>query len=178
MNKKQKSVITCDMEGRIETYNQGAEEIFGYQAEEVIGKKRVSFFSPGQTVLEFVPNWLKVASEQGEYRTKTVFLDRARNPVAAEIRITPTFKDGQQIGYCGVTEVLEDVKPEEVAPNISFLTRIFSWFVITRARHNHPNLDRRILGCLHRLGAALSMGFVLNSSFCRNFPAYRGEHVQ
>jgi len=133
MNNKQKSVITCDLEGRIETYNQGAKEIFGYQAEEVIGKKRVSLFSPGQIVLEFVPNWLKVASEQGEYRTKTVFLDRDRIPVAAEIRITPTFKDGQQIGYCGVTEVLDNVKPEEVAPNISYMTRIFSWFVITRA---------------------------------------------
>ncbi|MGD9092614.1 MAG: PAS domain S-box protein, partial [Anaerolineales bacterium] len=57
-----KSVITCDMEGRIETYNQGAEAIFGYRPEEVIGKKRVSLFSPGQTVLEYVPNWLKVAS--------------------------------------------------------------------------------------------------------------------
>jgi len=133
MNKKQKSVITCDLEGRIETYNQGAEEIFGYKAEEVIGKKRVSLFSPGQTVLEYVPNWLKVASEEGEYRTKTVFLDRDHNPVAAEIRITPTFNDGQQIGFCGVTEVLDEVAPEEVAPNISLMTRIFSWFVITRA---------------------------------------------
>jgi len=128
-----KSVITSDLEGRIQTYNQGAEQLFGYRPEEVIGKKRVSLFSPGQTVLEHVPNWLKVASEEGEYRTKTVFLDRDRNPVAAEIRVTPTFKNGQQIGYCGVTEVLEDVDPEEVAPNISFMTRLFSWLVITRA---------------------------------------------
>jgi 1,4-dihydroxy-2-naphthoate octaprenyltransferase len=128
-----KSVITSDLEGRIQTYNQGAEQLFGYRPEEVIGKKRVSLFSPGQTVLEHVPNWLKVASEEGEYRTKTVFLDRDRNPVAAEIRITPTFKDGQQVGYCGVTEVLEDVDPDEVAPNISFMTRMFSWLVITRA---------------------------------------------
>lgn len=133
MNQNQKSVITCDLEGRIETYNKGAEEIFGYRAEEVIGKKRVSLFSPGQIVLEFVPNWLKTASEKGEYRTKTVFWDRNRNPIPAEISITPTFKDGQQIGFCGVTQVLEDVAPEEVAPNISFMTRVFSWLVITRA---------------------------------------------
>ena len=132
-NKQTKSVITCDLEGRIETYNPGAEEIFGYRPEEVIGKKRVSLFSPGQTVLESVPKWLKTASEQGEYRTKTVFLDRDRQPVAAEIRITPTFKGGQQIGYCGVTEVLDEVKSEDVAPNISLMTRIFFWFVITRA---------------------------------------------
>ena len=31
------SVITCDMEGRIETFGEGAAEIFGYSPEEVIG---------------------------------------------------------------------------------------------------------------------------------------------
>ena len=38
------SVITCDLEGRIETFSTGAEEMFGYSADEVIGKKRVSIF--------------------------------------------------------------------------------------------------------------------------------------
>lgn len=130
---KMKSVITCDLEGRIETFNQGAEQLFGYRPEEVIGKKRVSLFSPGQTVLEHVPNWLKVASVEGEFKTKTVFLDRDGKPIAAQVRITPTFKNGEQIGYCGVTEVLDEVDPAEVAPNISFMTKAFSWLVITRA---------------------------------------------
>ena len=44
MNQKHKSVVTCDLEGRIQTYNKGAEEIFGFRAEEVIGKKRVYLF--------------------------------------------------------------------------------------------------------------------------------------
>lgn len=131
--KKMKSVITTDMEGRIETYNKGAEQLFGYEPEEVIGKKRVSLFSPGLTVLEHVPNWLKVASEEGEYRNKTVFLRRDGTPFAAEIRITPTYRDGKQIGYCGVTQELEQVDPAEVAPNISTSTKVFSWLVITRA---------------------------------------------
>jgi 1,4-dihydroxy-2-naphthoate octaprenyltransferase len=156
MQKKQKSVITCDMEGRIETYNQGAEELFGYRPEEVIGKKRVSLFSPGQTVLEFVPNWLKTASEEGEYRTKTVFLDRDKNPVAAEIRITPTYKDGQQIGFCGVSELIDDVDPKEVAPNISPMTRVFSWFVITRA----PFLTAIIIPILVGAAWAVYQGLV------------------
>ncbi len=130
---KIKSVITCDMEGRIQTYNRGAEQIFGYRPEEVIGKKRVSLFSPGQTVLEHVPNWLKVAREEGEFKTKTVFLDRDGNPIPAQVRITPTFKHAEQIGYCGVTEVLDEVDPAEVAPSISFMTKTFTWMVITRA---------------------------------------------
>jgi 1,4-dihydroxy-2-naphthoate octaprenyltransferase len=128
-----KSVITCDLEGRIETYNAGAEELFGYPAKEVIGKKRVSLFSPGQVVLQHVPTWLKIASEKGEYETDTVFVRRDGTPVAAHIRITPTFKAGQQIGFCGVTEPLTDVSPEQVAPQISTFTRVFTWLVITRA---------------------------------------------
>ena len=39
-----KSTITCDMEGVIETMNEGAEKIFGYKKEELIGKKEFLFF--------------------------------------------------------------------------------------------------------------------------------------
>ena len=43
-----KSVIICDMEGLILKMNNGAEEVFGYKPDELIGKKRVSIFSPGE----------------------------------------------------------------------------------------------------------------------------------
>jgi len=126
-----KSTITCDLEGRIETYNQGAEEIFGYRPEEVIGKKRVSLFSPGLIVLGHVGAWLKTAREQGEYEGRTVFVGKDGKPFAAEIRITPTFRDGQQIGYCGVTTPL-DAPAESVMPESSFMTQVFAWLVIMR----------------------------------------------
>ncbi|MBN2500167.1 MAG: UbiA family prenyltransferase [Anaerolineales bacterium] len=145
---KVKSVITCDMEGRIETFNEGAQHIFGYQPEEVIGKKRVSLFSPGQVVLEHVPSWLATASKEGEFESQTVFVNRDGEPIPARVRITPTFKDGVQIGYCGVTEPLDEVDPEAVAPNISLMTKIFTWLVITRA----PFLTAMIMPIL--IGAA------------------------
>ena len=102
-SKTVKSVITCDLEGRIETYNKGAEQIFGYDAEEVIGKKRVSLFSPGLIVLGHVNNWLKEARENGEFKGETVFVRKDGRQFTADIRITPTFRkvDGvkQQIGW-------------------------------------------------------------------------------
>lgn len=128
-----KSVITCDLEGRIETFNEGAAQIFGYAPEEVIGKKRVSIFSPGLVVLGHVGNWLKAAREQGEWQGRTVFLKRDGTPFVADIRITPTFREGKQIGYCGVTTPRYDIPVEEAMPKIGFMTRLFRWVVITRA---------------------------------------------
>lgn len=155
-----KSVITCDLEGRIETFNTGAEQLFGYKPDEVIGKKRVSLFSPGLTVLQHVPNWLKIAAETGEFRTQTVFINRDGKPIPAQVRITPTFRNGQQIGYCGVTEELQDVDPQEVAPNIKLSTRLFAWMVITRA----PFLTAIIVPVL--VGAA----WVAYNRFIQPFP--------
>ncbi len=129
----EKSVITCDMEGRIETFGDGSERMFGYSKEEIIGKKRVSLFSPGQVVLQYVPKWLGIAATKGEYVGRTVFLRKNGQPFAAEIRITPTFKDGVMSGFCGVTEELEGVSPKDAMPQVSLMTKIFTWLVITRA---------------------------------------------
>jgi 1,4-dihydroxy-2-naphthoate polyprenyltransferase len=128
-----KSVVTCDMEGRIETANKAAEEIFGYRTDELIGHKRVSLFSPGIVVLGHVQNWLKAAREEGEFTTRSVFLRRDGTPFTADIRITPTFKNGQQVGYCGVTLPRPDIAPEQAMPKVSLGTRLFSWLVIMRA---------------------------------------------
>jgi 1,4-dihydroxy-2-naphthoate octaprenyltransferase len=132
-----KSVITCDLEGRIETYNDGAEKIFGYQANEIVGKKRVSLFSPGLIVLGHVNDWLKAAREEGAFDGQTVFVRKDGSRFAADIRITPTFQkvDGrkEQIGYCGVTSPRYDIPVESAMPEISPLTQIFSWMAITRA---------------------------------------------
>ena len=128
-----KSTITCDMEGRLETFNAGAEEIFGYKASEVIGKARVSLFSPGLTVLQNVPTWLNVARTKGKFEGESVFIRKDGSRFPAKIRITPTKKDGLQIGYCGGTTPLPQSELARVEPKISLFTKVFSALVVTRA---------------------------------------------
>ena len=128
-----KSTITCDMEGRLETFNAGAEEIFGYKASEVIAKARVSLFSPGLTVLQNVPAWLSTASSEGKFEGESVFVRKDGSRFPAKIRITPTKKGGVQIGYCGVTTPLPQSELARVEPKISLSTKIFSALVVTRA---------------------------------------------
>ena len=111
--------------------NDGAEQIFGYPKEELIGKKRVSIFSPGEIVLQNVEGWLDEAVKKGEYIGKTYFIKKNKEKFNAKIRITPTFangKDKAQTGYCGVTEVIE----ENVDVPINFSTKLIKGLAITR----------------------------------------------
>ena len=127
------SVITCDVEGRIETFNENAETLFGYSAEEVIGKKRVSVFSPGMVVLGHVAKWLKKARQNKEgYTTKTTFIKKDGTKFAAEFTCTATMKDGKHIGYCGRTKEIKNMSPEQAMPKTTILTRFISIIAITR----------------------------------------------
>ena len=126
-----KSVITCDMEGRVLTMNDDAVKIFGYKKEEIIGKKRVSIFSPGEIVIQNVGNWLATADKLGEFVGKTYFLKKDGTKINAKISIRPTFADGKsnaQTGYCGVTEVID----EDVTVPINLSTKIIKGVAITR----------------------------------------------
>jgi 1,4-dihydroxy-2-naphthoate polyprenyltransferase len=158
MSKPVKSVITCDLDGKIETFNDGAEELFGYDADEAIGRLRVSAFSPGEVVLGHVGTWLGTAVEAGEFETDTVFLRKDGTRFPAHIRITPTFGNNpetgerEQIGYCGVSVALEDTALEEAEPEISVGTKIFKWLVVTRA----PFLSATAVGVI--TGAAAVFG--------------------
>ncbi len=126
-----KSVITCDTEGIIETFNAGAEEMFEYERQEVVGSKRVSLFSPGEIVLQNVGTWLSEAAQNGEYVAETIFIRKSGEEFPARIRITPTYKHGKQqgmTGYCGVTEELDE--PVEVP--IKWTTYLIKALAITR----------------------------------------------
>ncbi len=161
------SIITCDMEGRIETYNEGAEEIFQYSGEEIIGKRRVSMFSPGEVVLGHVGSWLATASNDGEYNGKTAFIRKDGSRFAAQFKITPTYKtiDGNrvQVGFCGRTEPLLDVNPNDVTPKTSFLTRMFAWLIILRLPFVSAAILPAILGLVwvHYADADLATNWLL-----------------
>ena len=133
MSDKIKSVITCDLDGKIETLSEGAQNLFGYTEDEMVGKGRVSDFSPGQIVLGHVVNWLNESVEKGVWEGDTVFLHKDGHEIPCHIKITPTKgKEGEHIGYCGVTTPLKDKTADDVRPEIKLMTKIFTWLVIMR----------------------------------------------
>jgi 1,4-dihydroxy-2-naphthoate octaprenyltransferase len=156
MSKNIKSVITCDLDGKIETYSEGAAKVFGYDEAEVIGKMRVSDFSDGQVVLGHVIGWLDESVKKGKWEGETAFIRKDGSEFSARIKITPTKdKNGEHIGYCGVTTPLKDKVPDEVRPKIDLMTRIFTWVVIMRL----PFLSATIMPILVGAAVAKFMGF-------------------
>jgi len=162
MSKVIKSVITCDLDGKVETFSDGASDLFGYSQEEVVGKMRVSDFSDGQVVLGHVINWLDEAVEKGKWEGETAFLKKDGSEFSAKIKITPTKdKEGNHIGYCGVTTPLKDKKPDEVRPKIDLMTQIFTWVVIMRL----PFLSATIMPILVGAAVAKFMGYGVDWSW-------------
>lgn len=160
-----KSTITCDMEGRILTMNDGAEEVFGYPKEELIGKKRVSIFSPGEIVLQNVAGWLDEAVKKGEYVGKTYFIRKNGEKINAKIRITPTFANGRknaQTGYCGVTEVIN----EEVNVPINFTTKLIKGLAITRMPFTSASILPILAVGAYFAGAGDGLFNILNFVLC------------
>ena len=151
MNDQMKSVITCDLDGKVETFRDGAETLFGYNREEVVNKMRVSDFSDGQVVLGHVINWLDESVKKGKWEGNTAFIHKNGSELPCRIKITPTKgSNGEHIGYCGVTTLLKDKTPDEVRPKISFMTQLFTWMVIMRL----PFLSATIVPIL--VGAAVA----------------------
>ena len=144
-----KSVIICDMEGLITNLNDGAVNMFGHEAKDLVGIKRVSIFSPGEIVLQNVLGWLKDANETGEHVTKTNFVRKDGSTFNARIKITPNFADGKdnpQTGYCGITEVID----EDVNIKINLGTKIIKGVAITRVGFASASLfPVFLIGCYY-----------------------------
>ena len=159
MSNELKSIITCDLDGKVETFSEGSEELFGYDASEIINKGRVSDFSPGQVVLGHVVNWLKESVEKGIWEGDTVFLHKDGHEFPSHIKITPTKgKNGEHIGYCGITTPLKNKTPDDVRPKISVWTKIFCWMVIMRL----PFLTATIVPILLGAAVASSSGYTVS----------------
>ena len=123
---------------------------------------RVSDFSDGQVVLGHVINWLDESVKKGKWEGETAFVRKDGSEFPAWIKITPTRdKDGNHIGYCGVTTPLNDKTPDEVRPKIDLVTQIFTWVVIMRL----PFLSATIMPILVGAAVAKFMGYAVDWSW-------------
>src|SRR5258706_6361367 len=64
-NVKDYAIYMLDAEGRVLTWNAGAEMVDGYRAEEIIGRHLSTFFTPADVAGAVPPAALKLAEREG-----------------------------------------------------------------------------------------------------------------
>jgi PAS domain S-box-containing protein len=131
------SVISLDAQGRISYWNPSSEVIYGYKAEEVVGKRLKSFLVPEEKQSEFTEIFKKV-SGRGEHVTDLVTRRKTKDGTILDVIINVFAlrdENGKIIGSCGVakdiTQELADreqlKKQHDILQQAEELAGIGSW---------------------------------------------------
>src|SRR5262249_52763968 len=105
------AIFMLDVEGRVKSWNKGAERIKGYKAEEIIGR-HFSIFYPKKTAEQGWPQKeLEIAKERGSIEDEGWRLRKDGTPFWANVVIT-ALRDsgGTLIGFAKITRDLTERK--------------------------------------------------------------------
>lgn len=102
-------VIRTDMEGIVLSWNPGAEKIYGYKAEEVIGKHISIIYRPQDSML--FKEIKRVVVEEGEYCADLYFITKSNESISIALSLT-ILKDenGIPIGIIGINRDITERK--------------------------------------------------------------------
>jgi PAS domain S-box-containing protein len=114
MGVKDYAILMLDPEGFVTTWNEGAERIKGYRAEEIVGYHYSKFYPP-EAIAEGKPaQELQIATEQGRFEEEAWRVRKDGSRFWADIVITALFDaDGKLRGFGKVTRDASDRKAVE-----------------------------------------------------------------
>jgi PAS domain S-box-containing protein len=101
------AIFLLDPQGRVATWNPGAERIKGYKASEIIGEHFSRFYPPG-TPREKLDDELRQAVELGHFEEENWRIRKDGSTFWANVVITPLYDGPKLIGYTKVTRDLTD----------------------------------------------------------------------
>jgi PAS domain S-box-containing protein len=108
------AILMLDLEGRITTWNEGAERIKGYRAEEIIGQHFSKFYTPEAAALGKPALELKKAAEQGRFEEEGWRIRKDGSRFWASVVVTPLRdRTGQLRGFAKVTRDITERKQIE-----------------------------------------------------------------
>src|SRR3989454_557212 len=109
------SVITCDTQGIVQEYAADAADLFGWTQDEVIGKMSVAMFHVPKNVPTLVPRLLREAVEKGKFEEEVTLMRKDGSTFRAVLTVRPIVREGQHVGFMGMTRPLTPPGPVPVA---------------------------------------------------------------
>ncbi len=111
---KDYAIFMLDPQGRVASWNGGAQRILGYNAEEIIGRPLASFYPRDAVTKKWPEQELAMAREHGRFEEEGVRVRKDGTTFWASAVVTPIYDaEGVLIGYAKVTRDLTDQKRVE-----------------------------------------------------------------
>ena len=103
------AVITLDTEGRVMSWNAGAEAIKGYSSEEIVGRHFRVFYTPEDISRGKPEAGLREAAANGRYKDQGLRVRKDGTRFLADIVLTPILdKQGRHVGFGKITRDVSD----------------------------------------------------------------------
>ena len=103
------SGIACDSKGMITSYGIGAQQLFGWTADEVVGKQSVVIFHEPDAVQTLFPRLLKPAAETGKFEEEVTLVRKDGRKFRGLLTVRPLKKENEITGYMGLTKHVRDL---------------------------------------------------------------------
>jgi PAS domain S-box-containing protein len=111
---KDYAIFMLDPEGRVMSWNAGAERMNGYQAQEIIGRHFSAFYPREAVDKKWPEQELAMAREHGRFEDEGVRVRKTGETFWAHVVVTPLYdSQGALVGYAKVTRDLTDRKRVE-----------------------------------------------------------------
>ena len=142
------AIFMLDKEGRVATWNPGAERINGYSAEEIVGR-HFSIFYPHEDIERGKPEHeLKVAKAEGRCEDEGWRLRKDGSRFWANVVITALYNDAKElIGFSKVTRDLTNRKRAEDSLLLELSAAVLSRLEITQMLDAIAASIRSIVSC-------------------------------
>ena len=105
------AIYMLDPDGRVATWNPGAERFKGYEADEIIGQHFSRFFMPDDVAADLPARALRTAEREGRFEAEGWRLRKDGSQFWVHAIIDPIRgEDGKLIGYAKITRDITDRK--------------------------------------------------------------------
>ena len=109
------AIYMLDREGRIVSWNAGAERIKGYSAAEIIGQHFSRFYTEEDREAGVPQQALRVAAETGRFTAEAWRVRKDGTRFWAMVVIDPIVKDGKLIGFAKITRDMTEQRESQLA---------------------------------------------------------------
>lgn len=110
------AIYMLDTGGKVTSWNAGAEWIFGYRAEEIVGRHCSAFHGPGEAALNQAREMLKTAAAAGRHEQEIELMRKSGARFWGSVTVTALRAPGRGLrGYANVTRDISERKQAEEA---------------------------------------------------------------